>query len=278
VVTARIVSRVLSLSGLDRLVSIYPSLEGAMAASRAPAAVPASAGPGTDQRTPSRPAGRRRAEVPAAWRPEENGAIVPTATVRKLVDALQDGVALADGDGTIALASRRLEEMFGYAHAELPGHLVESLMPASQAADPGYWASYLKAPRTRSAGAGRRLAGLRKNGTTFPAEISLSPVTTAGGRFTMVVIRDITGALRLGDLADQARAAITAELEHRDREPADSIISGLFHVGLSLQAAMDQPADAAREHIAAAVGYLDETIREVRDTAFTARGRGTAST
>jgi hypothetical protein len=39
---------------------------------------------------------------------------------------------------------------------------------------------------------------------------------------------------------------------------------------------MDLPADAARERIAAAVGYLDETIREVRDHAFTARGHQTA--
>jgi hypothetical protein len=47
-------------------------------------------------------------------------------------------------------------------------------------------------------------------------------------------------------------------------------------VGLSLQVAMDLPADAAREHIAAAVVSLDETIREVRDTAFTAGGHETA--
>ena len=36
------------------------------------------------------------------------------------------------------------------------------------------------------------------------------------------------------------------------------------------------PADAAREHIAAAAGYLDEIIREVRETAFTTRGHETA--
>jgi anti-anti-sigma factor len=213
VVTTRIVARVLSLSGLDRLVSSYPSLEAAMAA---------------DQRVPSRPDGRTDAEIPAAWRPDENGAVIPTAAVRKLVDALQDGMALADGEGAIALASRRLEEMFGYEHAELAGYLVESLVPAyQQAAHRSYWASYGKVPRTRRAGAEGRLAGLRKNGTTFPVEISLSPVMTTGGRFTMVVVRDIT-------------------------------------------------ADTARAHIAAAVGYLDETIREVRDTAFTDRGYETA--
>ena len=62
-----------------------------------------------------------------------------------------------------------------------------------------------------------------------------------------------------------------AEQAHRNLELFDTVITSLFHVGLSLHVAMDLPADAARERIAAAVGYLDETIREVRDHAFAAR-------
>ncbi len=67
-----------------------------------------------------------------------------------------------------------------------------------------------------------------------------------------------------------------AELAQRSLELFDTVITSIFDVGLSLQVAMDLPADAAREHIAAAVVSLDETIREVRDTAFTARGHETA--
>jgi hypothetical protein len=66
-----------------------------------------------------------------------------------------------------------------------------------------------------------------------------------------------------------------AEQAHRSLELFDTVITSVFHAGLSLQVAMDLPADAAREHIAAAVASLDETIREVRDTAFTARGHET---
>jgi anti-anti-sigma regulatory factor len=64
---------------------------------------------------------------------------------------------------------------------------------------------------------------------------------------------------------------------HHSLELLDTVITSLFHVGLSLELAMDLPADAAREHIEAAVAHLDETIREVRDTAFTARAHETAS-
>lgn len=87
VVTAQIVWRVISHSGLDRLVSIYPSLEAATAA-RAPAVV-----------------------IPlTAAMPDGPAAAVTPAVVWKLVDALQDGVALADGRGRLALANLRLED------------------------------------------------------------------------------------------------------------------------------------------------------------------------
>jgi PAS domain S-box-containing protein len=51
---------------------------------------------------------------------EGNGEAL-TPAVWKLVDALQDGVALADAEGTIALASTALEQMFGYQHGQLRG-------------------------------------------------------------------------------------------------------------------------------------------------------------
>ena len=42
-------------------------------------------------------------------------------------------------------------------------------------------------------GAGMQLAGLRKDGSTFPVRVSLTPVTTASGQLTFAIIRDITG-------------------------------------------------------------------------------------
>ena len=67
-----------------------------------------------------------------------------------------------------------------------------------------------------------------------------------------------------------------AEQAHRSLELLDTVVTSLFHIGLGLHAAMDLPADAARERIATAVAQLDQTIRDIRDTAFAARGHEAA--
>jgi RNA polymerase sigma factor (sigma-70 family) len=51
--------------------------------------------------------------------------------LRQLIDTLDDGVALADGEGRMVLANRRLAAMFGYAPGELVGQPVEMLVPAA---------------------------------------------------------------------------------------------------------------------------------------------------
>jgi PAS domain-containing protein len=151
----------LSISGLDRLVSIYPSLEAATTA-KAPAVVlPLLTRTGTGGQEASRRAVRTNRPVRAAGRPEMSSAAVTPAVVLALVDALNDGVALADADGTIALANRRMEEIFGYGHGELLGCPVESLIPADlRAAHRRHRVGYAQAPRIRPMRAGARLVGL----------------------------------------------------------------------------------------------------------------------
>src|SRR5271166_2548877 len=236
VVTAQIVRRVLSYNGLDRLVSIYPSLEAAQAV-RAPAEVlglvPRPASVRADDQAPPRCSTPTGSHLPAAWPSGWNRAAATSADLRSLVDALQDGVALADSDGALALASRRLEEMFGYEHGQLLGQTVERLIPADlQAAHRSHRATYAEAPRTRPMT--DRLVGLRKDATTFPERIGLSPAPTAPAHFAFAVIRDVAAARHLEELIDLARSAVTAERAHGGRELLDTIINRLFQLGLLL--------------------------------------------
>jgi anti-anti-sigma factor len=277
VVTAGIVRRVISLSGLDRLVPVYPSLEAATAAGEPAGAAPLTPRParaGTAGQEPGGAAGPRRGERRAGPENVPRAAGITPAVLWGLVDALTDGVALVDGDGLLALANRRLAEMSGYEQAELIGLTVEALIPADlRPAHRGYRADYAQAPEARPMSTRAPLVGLRKDGATFPVEVSLSPVPTATGHLTLAVIRSRTQTQtqQRADLVDLARAAVE-EQEHRGRELLDRVVQNLFHVGLSLQAATSLPTDQARRHITQALQRLDDTIHEIRDHLFPTHG------
>jgi anti-anti-sigma factor len=207
--------------------------------------------------SPARGQRRARGQGPAI-----GAAAVTQGLLWKMIDAFDDGVALADGDGTLVLANRRLEEMFGYPYTELAGYPVERLIPAHlQLAHRGHLAAYRKAPRIRPMGAGARLTGLRKDQTTFPVEISLRPVPTVTGRFTLAVVRDITADRHLA--GQQAQPA---------QELLGRIVTALYQVGIGLQTAVELPRDTATQRIEEALGTLNDLISEIRDAAFADRG------
>jgi anti-anti-sigma factor len=259
VVAAPIVRRVLLIEGLDRLVSIYPSLEAATAAGLPPSIVPA------HLLVSPRPGG----EVPERLAGAPAKAGISPAVLWQLIDALDDGLALTGEDGKITVANRRCAEMFGYQREELIGLPVDTLVPPEvQAAHRAYRTGYTRAPQARPMGERARLAGLRRDGATFPVEITLSPVPTATENFVLAVIRDASEARRRDDLADLARGA-AASPPHPAGDLLDRVSDRLFQVGLSLQAAAGLPGDVARERLAEALDQLDETIREIRDYAFT---------
>jgi len=263
VVTAPVVRRVLSIEGLDRLVSVYPSVEAALAAG-----MPGAEGPASGWLR-ARAAGR----LPAEPGGEPRVAALTPAVLWQLIDALGDGLVLTSDDGEIVLVNRRGAEMLGYERKELIGRPIDSLVPSPlRAAHQGYRAAYAQAPQARPMGERARLVALRRDGATVPVEISLSPVPTATGHLILAVIRDATEARRREDLADLARAAV-AEHTHRDQELLDRVVHGLFQVGLSLQAAVSLPSEVARERITEALRQLDDTIHEIRDYVFTAAGQ-----
>ena len=260
VVTTPMMWRILDAAGLDRLIPIYPSVEAAVAAGTPENVVPLAA-----RASRGRVAADRPAQVP-----QQLPAITP-AVLRGLVDALDDGVLLAD-DGRLVLVNQRAEEIFGYRRGELTGQPVESLIPVNlRAAHRSERAGYQQQSTVKHMAARAQLVGLRKDASTLPVRVSLSPVPTATGHFIMAVVRDMTDSRPRADLADLAHTAAAAGQGDSGQELLDRVVGSLYHVGLSLENAIELPHDAARERIAEALRRLDDTIHDVQDHVVASR-------
>ena len=111
----------------------------------------------------------------------------------QLIEALPDAVFVVEADGTIAFVNGQAEKLFGWRREELLGQAIERLIPEDvRGAHPGHRARYAKDALVRPMGAGLDLAGLRKDGTRFPCEISLSSVRSDERHLVTAVVRDVT--------------------------------------------------------------------------------------
>ncbi len=112
---------------------------------------------------------------------------------RDLLEAAPDPIVGVDSRGRIVLVNAQTERVFGYTRAELLNHPVEILLPDRvRRAHRLHRAGYLADPRTRPMGLGMDVAGRRKDGSEFPAEISLSPFQTRDGVIVTSIVRDIS--------------------------------------------------------------------------------------
>lgn len=111
----------------------------------------------------------------------------------RLVDASTIGQLVVDSNGRIEITNPAAERMLGYEKGELDGFQVDALLPANlQQEHARRRERYMQAPEARKMGVGRKLEAVRKNGTTFPVEIGLTPYTDHGRQLVLASIIDLS--------------------------------------------------------------------------------------
>ena len=173
--------------------------------------------------------------------------------VRSVLDAAPDAMVIVDASGSISYANRQVTALFGYEPEELSGRAIECLVPERfRGSHVGHRRQFNADLRTRPMGAGRNLAALRKDGSEFPVEISLSPITDGAGILVVAAIRDISDrhaiqvelgrAREKAERANLAKSRFVAAASHDLRQPVQTL--ALLNGAMRRMAANDDIAEA----------------------------------
>lgn len=115
------------------------------------------------------------------------------ARLQLMMQTNPNGLLVVDDQGAIEMANPALERMFGYAPGELFNQPLERLIPRdSQSRHAQLRQEYLRAPSIRIMGAGLDLHGARKDGSTFPIQVSLASFTEDGRTYVQGTVIDVS--------------------------------------------------------------------------------------
>lgn len=145
--------------------------------------------------------------------------IVTNEAYREIFQSMSEGIIMVDESGTIAIANPVAEQLFGYEKDGLNGMIMENLLPERyRKGHINFRRAFNSDPHPRRMGFGRDLTALRKDGTEFPVEISLSYTQVQGRLLVMAFISDISQRKQAEDALKRSEEQLivyAAELEKK---------------------------------------------------------------
>jgi len=181
---------------------------------------------------------------------------VNEAHLRSILATVPDAMIVIDEVGTILSFSAAAEAMFGYSEDEVLGQNVKMLMPSPLREEhDGYLRNYRETGRRKIIGIGRITTALRRDGSTFPIELSVGEAFVDGNRIFTGFIRDVTerqqAQLRLHELQ--------SELAHVGR------VSEMGTLASALAHELNQPLTAVANYCESARDLLAQNAQSLRD-------------
>ena len=184
--------------------------------------------------------------------------------LRAVINTAVDGVILIDAFGKVLMVNPACERLFGYASEEVIGQNVKMLMPEPyQREHDLYLGNYRSTGERKIIGIGREVVGRKKDGSTFPMELSVGEVSEEGGAIFVGIIHDLTSRKRTeGQLAQAQKMEVVGQLS-----------GGIAHDFNNLLTVIIGNAEALSSRLRAR-----EDLKRLADTIIAAAERGAEQT
>jgi two-component system sensor kinase FixL len=175
------------------------------------------------------------------------------AHLQSILDTVPDAMIVIDERGLIQSFSAAAEHLFGYTAAEVNGKNIKIMMPSPyRESHDGYLARYLRTGERRIIGIGRVVVGERKDGSTFPMELSVGEMQSGNQRFFTGFIRDLTERQK----TEARLQELQSELVHISR------LTALGEMASTLAHELNQPLSAIANYMKGSRRLLEDSADE----------------